>query len=54
MSHKADTEKYTLALEGKDIPILTLDAKWPLLFGSDGLPPKISETAKELKALLLQ
>lgn len=52
MSHKADTEKYTLALEGKDIPILTLDAKWKLLFGDDGLPPKVSETAKELDDLL--
>lgn len=49
---KADNTKYAVALEGKEIPILTLDEKWRLLFGEDGLPPKISETAKELDDLL--
>ena len=52
MKKQADNTKYAVALEGKDIPILTLDEKWRLLFGDDGLPPKVSETAKELDDLL--
>ena len=52
MKKQADNTKYEIALEGKEIPILTMDEKWRLLFGNDGLPPKVSETARELDEML--
>lgn len=45
-------KKFTAALEGKEIPILTLDPKWKLLFGDEGLPPQIEQSAHELEKLM--
>ena len=48
----ADNKKFTAALDGKEIPILPLDEKWPLLFGADGPPPDVRNTTVELEKLL--
>ncbi|MBR0164889.1 MAG: hypothetical protein IJQ12_09470 [Lachnospiraceae bacterium] len=52
MKRKEENAAFRTALEGKDIPILTLDEKWPLLFGSEGMPAQIEKTARELDTLL--
>lgn len=52
MKRGEDNSTFIEALEGKEIPILTLDEKWSLLFGADGMPPQIEKTARELNDLL--
>ena len=49
---KDHDKKFIAALEGKEIPILTLDPKWKLLFGAEGMPPQIEATAHELEQLM--
>lgn len=45
-------EVYSRALEGKSIPILTLDNKWHQLFTQTEMTPEIEELADELNALV--
>lgn len=52
MKKKKSDENFIEALVGKEIPILTSDPKWKLLFGDDEPPAEISETAKELEKLM--
>ena len=47
-----NNKKFSAALEGKEIPILTLDPKWKLLFGEEGIPSSIEQTAHELDKLM--
>ena len=48
----AENTKYIDALKGKHIPILTLDNKWHLLFGEEGVPDEAQELADEVNDLL--
>ncbi|MBO6241153.1 MAG: hypothetical protein J6O61_10065 [Butyrivibrio sp.] len=43
---------YMSALEGKSIPILTLDNKWHQLFTQTDMTPEIEQLADELNALI--
>ena len=43
---------YMSALEGKSIPILTLDNKWHQLFTQTDMTPEIEQLADELNALV--
>ena len=45
-------EAYMSALEGKSIPILTLDNKWHQLFTQTDMTPEIEALADELNALV--
>ncbi len=45
-------EVYMSALEGKSIPILTLDNKWHQLFTQTDMTPEIEQLANELNALV--
>ncbi len=47
-----DDEVYMSALEGKSIPILTLDNKWHQLFTQTEMTPEIEELADELNSLV--
>ena len=47
-----DTQVYMSALEGKSIPILTLDDKWHQLFTQTEMTPEIEKLADELNALV--
>ncbi len=47
-----DTQVYMSALEGKSIPILTLDDKWHQLFTQTEMTPEIENLADELNALV--
>ena len=47
-----DTESYIAALEGKSIPILTLDNKWHQLFTQTEKTPEIEALADELNQLV--
>ena len=46
------TESYIAALEGKSIPILTLDNKWHQLFTQTEMTPEIEQLADKLNALV--
>ena len=46
------TESYMAALEGKSIPILTLDNKWHQLFTQTEMTPEIEQLADKLNALV--
>lgn len=50
MGRKEDV--YEQALKGKNIPILTLDHKWHMLFSAADVTPAISRMEEELNALL--
>ncbi len=50
MSEKVDS--FEKALEGKNIPVLTLDHKWHQLFTQAGMTEDIEELANELNALV--
>ena len=45
-------EVYMSALEGKSIPILTLDNKWHQLFTQTEMTPEIEQLSKELNSLI--
>ena len=45
-------DAYMSALEGKSIPILTLDNKWHQLFTQTDMTPEIEELADELNSLV--
>ena len=45
-------EVYSRALEGKSIPILTLDNKWHQLFTQTEMTPEIEQLADELNSLV--
>ena len=45
-------EIYSSALEGKSIPILTLDDKWQQLFSQTEMTPEIEQLADQLNALV--
>ena len=47
-----EDEVYIPALEGKDIPILTLDHKWQMLFGEKGMSSEIHEMADQLQKMI--
>lgn len=47
-----DSKVYMSALEGKKIPILTLDNKWHQLFTQTDMTPEIKELADQLNALV--
>ncbi len=47
-----DDEVYISALEGKSIPILTLDNKWHQLFTQTEMTPEIEKLADELNTLV--
>lgn len=47
-----DNKVYMSALEGKKIPILTLDNKWHQLFTQTDMTPEIKELADQLNALV--
>ena len=47
-----DTQVYMSALEGKSIPILTLDDKWYQLFTQTEMTPEIEALAEKLNALV--
>ena len=47
-----DNEAYKSVLQGKNIPILTLDNKWPQLFTQTEMTPEISSLADELNTLV--
>ena len=47
-----DDNVYMSALEGKSIPILTLDDKWHQLFTQTEMTPEIESLAEELNALV--
>ena len=47
-----DDEVYMSALQGKSIPILTLDNKWHQLFTQTDMTPEIEQLADELNALV--
>ncbi len=47
-----DDKAYMSALEGKSIPILTLDDKWHQLFTQTEMTPEIEQLADELNALV--
>ena len=47
-----DDEVYMSALQGKSIPILTLDNKWHQLFTQTDMTPDIEQLADELNALV--
>ncbi len=49
-----DNEVYMSALEGKSIPILTLDNKWQQLFSQTEMTPEIEKLADELNSLVEQ
>lgn len=48
----SDRSQYISALEGKHIPILTLDNKWHLLFGEEGVPEDTQALADKVNELL--
>ncbi|MCR5032692.1 MAG: hypothetical protein K6A92_07510 [Lachnospiraceae bacterium] len=50
MSEKADS--FEKALEGKNIPVLTLDHKWHQLFTQAGMTEEIEELANHLNELV--
>lgn len=45
-------EEYAQALRGKNIPVLTLDHKWHLLFSAADVTPTIQQMEEELNSLL--
>ncbi|SFB69449.1 hypothetical protein [Butyrivibrio sp. YAB3001] len=47
-----DDEVYMSALQGKSIPILTLDNKWHQLFTQTDMTPEIQELADKLNSLV--
>lgn len=47
-----DDEVYMSALQGKSIPILTLDNKWHQLFTQTEMTPEIEQLADQLNALV--
>jgi len=47
-------EHYNVALEGKNIPILTQDEKWHMLFEQTKMPDSVRKIADELDALLAE
>ena len=47
-----DDNVYMSALEGKSIPILTLDDKWHQLFTQTEMTPEIESLSDELNALV--
>ena len=47
-----DDKLYMSALEGKSIPILTLDDKWHQLFTQTEMTPEIESLAEELNTLV--
>lgn len=47
-----DDEVYMSALQGKSIPILTLDNKWHQLFTQTDMTPEIEQLADELNSLV--
>ena len=47
-----DDEVYMSALQGKSIPILTLDNKWHQLFTQTEMTPEIEQLADELNSLV--
>lgn len=47
-----DDEVYMSALEGKSIPILTLDNKWHQLFTQTEMTPEIEQLADQLNSLV--
>ncbi len=47
-------EHYNVALEGKNIPILTQDEKWHMLFEQTKMPDSVKEIADELDGLLAE
>lgn len=47
-----DDEVYMSALEGKSIPILTLDNKWHQLFTQTEMTPEIEQLAEQLNSLV--
>ena len=47
-----DTNKFCKVLDGKKIPIVTLDHKWHKIFGITEKPKEISALEKELNELL--
>ena len=47
-----DDKVYVSALEGKSIPILTLDDKWHQLFTQTDMTPEIEKLANELNELV--
>ena len=47
-----DTNKFSKVLDGKKIPIVTLDHKWHKIFGITEKPKEISALEKELNELL--
>ncbi len=47
-----NTEKYRAALEGRKIPVLTLDNKWHKLFTQTGSTPRIESLSRKLNELL--
>ena len=47
-----DDEAYMSALEGKSIPILTLDNKWHQLFTQTEMTPEIVELSDKLNSLV--
>jgi flagellar biosynthesis component FlhA len=47
-----DDAAYMSALEGKSIPILTLDSKWHQLFTQTEMTPEIESLAEELNTLV--
>ena len=47
-----DDKVYSAALEGKSIPILTLDDKWHQLFTQTEMTPEIESLAEELNTLV--
>lgn len=51
---KRTDEVYRPALQGKEIPILTLDNRWHKLFTQADSNVKITELSKELNALLMR
>ena len=47
-----DDKVYMSALEGKSIPILTLDDKWQKLFTQTEMTPEIEQLADQLNSLV--
>ena len=45
---------FSVSLDGRKIPLLTLDHKWYKLFALRGMPGQIKDKAAQLNALLMQ
>ena len=45
---------FSVSLDGRKIPLLTLDHKWYKLFALRGMPGQIKDKAEQLNALLMQ